>query len=336
MGTSAVIGGGAWGTALALQRAGHGDLVRVWAYEASVVEDINSLRENRTFLPGVSLPENLTATGSLPEALSAADLVFIVCPSHVMRPLMRDAAAHVPPGVPLISAAKGIENETLMVMSEVLEDVLPRALHPMLTFLSGPSFAKEVAHGMPTAVCVAARDEDVAVRVQETISTSTFRVYTSNDVIGVELGGALKNVLAIAAGAADGLGFGMNTSAALITRGLAEMSRLALKRGANPMTLAGLAGMGDLVLTCNGSLSRNRLVGQKLGQGLSLDQIVSEMRQVAEGVKTAKAAHLLAQREGVELPICTAVYRMLYEGLSPRAAVSELMSRSLKKEMHGL
>jgi glycerol-3-phosphate dehydrogenase (NAD(P)+) len=328
-----VIGSGAWGTALGHMVAQQGAQVTAWAFEPEVVDEINRHHENQTFLPGFPLPPSYRATGDLQEALHGAELVLVVCPSHVMRGVMRAAAPHLPPEVPVVSATKGIENETLMTMSEVLEDVLPVAFHPMLAFLSGPSFAKEVAQQLPTAVSVAARYERVAARVQGLMSAPYFRIYTSTDVTGVELGGALKNVLAIAAGAADGLGLGYNTVTALITRGLAEINRLAIKRGANPLTLAGLAGMGDLVLTCMGGLSRNRMVGQKLGQGLTLDEITRDMRQVAEGVRTARSAHLLALREEVEMPITAQVYRMLYEGVTAEAAVTALMSRSLKREL---
>jgi len=328
-----VIGAGAWGTALAHLRASAGDEVTVWAHETQVVEDINERHENRTFLPGVRLPESLRATGELEAAVADRDLVLIVCPSHVMRPVMQRAAPHLPEGVPLVSAAKGIENDSLMTMCEVLEAVLPIGHHPMLAFLSGPSFAKELVKAMPTAVCVAARFERVAMDVQRMMAAPYMRLYTSTDVVGVELGGALKNVMAIAAGAASGLGFGYNTITALITRGLAEMSRLAVRRGANPLTLSGLSGMGDLVLTCMGGLSRNRMVGEKLGQGMTLDEIVHDMKQVAEGVKTAKSVHSLALREEVDMPICTVVYQMLYEGLPAKEAVASLMSRSQKREI---
>ena len=329
----AVIGAGAWGTALAHLRATAGDDVTIWAHEPEVVAQINEAHENRTFLPGVPLPEHLRASNDFAEALNGAELVLLVCPSHVMRPVMKEAAEHLPKEVPIVSAAKGIENESLMTMSEVLEEVLPIAYHPMLAYLSGPSFAKELVERMPTAVCVAARFERVAASAQQTLAAPYMRLYTSTDVVGVELGGALKNVMAIAAGAASGLGFGYNTTTALITRGLAEMSRLGVRRGANPLTMSGLSGMGDLVLTCMGGLSRNRMVGEKLGQGMTLDAITRDMKQVAEGVKTAKSVYELARREEVEMPICTVVYRMLYEGLPAAEAVDTLMSRKLKKEI---
>lgn len=328
-----VIGSGAWGTALGHLMAEQGAHVTAWAFESEVVEQINTAHENQTFLPGFPLPETYRATSDLAQALAGTELVLVVCPSHVMRTVMGAAAPHLPAGVPVVSAAKGIENESLMTMSEVLEDVLPIAHHPMLAFLSGPSFAKEVGQKLPTAVSVAARYERVAQQVQAMMAAPYFRIYTSTDVVGIELGGALKNVMAIAAGAADGLGFGYNTVTALITRGLAEVNRLAIRRGANPLTLAGLSGMGDLVLTCMGGLSRNRMVGQKLGQGMTLDEITRDMKQVAEGVKTARSAFRLAQREGVEMPITETVFRMLYEDLPPKHAVGALMGRSLKKEI---
>ena len=329
----AVIGAGAWGTALGHLMAHRGESVTAWAYESEVVAEINDFHENRSFLPGIALPDSFRATSDLAEAVSGRDLVLVVAPSHVLRKVMTEAAPHLPRSAPIVTASKGIENETLMMMSELLEDVLPEALHPNLAFLSGPSFALEVARKLPTAVSVAARDEELADRVQAMIAAPYFRTYSSTDVIGVELGGALKNVMAIAAGACDGLGFGYNTATALITRGLAEMNRLATKRGAHPLTLAGLSGMGDLVLTCMGGLSRNRQVGQKLGQGLSIEEITRDMKQVAEGVRTARSAHLLAEREGVEMPITAQVHAMLYEGVPASHAVEALMSRSLKREL---
>ncbi|HUU02316.1 MAG TPA: NAD(P)H-dependent glycerol-3-phosphate dehydrogenase [Myxococcota bacterium] len=329
-----VIGAGAWGTALAHLMSDKSDDVIIWAFEPEVVSEINNDHENKTYLPGIELPENLRASADLPECLAGRDLILSVVPSHVVRKVLTAAARHIPPGVPIVSASKGIENDTMMTMSEVLEDVLPIAAHPMLAFLSGPSFAREVGLRFPTAVSVAARFEKVAGSVQEMMSGAAFRVYTTTDVTGVELGGALKNVIAIASGAADGLGLGTNTIAALITRGLAEITRLAIKMGANPLTLSGLSGMGDLVLTCWGGLSRNRTVGQKLGQGMKMEEILKDMRQVAEGVKTAKSVHFLARREQIEMPIVEIVYRMIYEDLPAQDALVGLMSRSLKKEIY--
>ncbi len=327
-----VIGAGAWGTALGHLMATQDCEVVIWAYEPEVVEEINQRHENQTYFPGVDLPDNFRATSQLAECLEGRELVFCVAPSHAVRSVMTQAAPHLPEGVPIISASKGIENQTLMTMSEVLEDVLPIVFHPMLAFLSGPTFAREVAQNSPSLASVAARFERVAEDVQQKVSSLTFRLYTSTDVVGVELGGALKNVIAIAAGAADGLGLGTNTIAALITRGLAEITRLAVKKGANPLTLAGLSGMGDLVLTCTGPLSRNRTVGVRLGRGESLASILKEMSAVAEGVKTAQAAHDLAQREGVEMPITSEVRAILVEGRDPREALWSLMQRGPKPE----
>ena len=334
LGKTTVVGAGAWGTALACLLAEISREVWLWAYEPEVVEDINHRRQNQLYLPQIELPTNLRASGDFSEALVGGELVLMVVPSHVLRQVARQAAEHLPAGVPLVCATKGIENDTLLTPAEILEEVLPIVYHPMLAFLSGPSFAREVARRQPTAVSVAARFEKVAERVQQLMSTSYFRIYTTTDVMGVELGGALKNVIAIAAGAADGLGLGSNAVAALVTRGLAEISRLAVKRGANPLTLSGLSGMGDLVLTCYGELSRNRMVGQKLGRGERASAITSGMRQVAEGVRTSFSVHQLAQREGVEMPICEVVYRMLYQDLEARQAVASLMGRSLKREIY--
>jgi glycerol-3-phosphate dehydrogenase (NAD(P)+) len=313
--------------------ASKGDDVKLWAYEEEVVEQINADHENVTYLPDIALPKNLVATNAMAEAVADAELVLSVAPSHVTRKVITDVAPHLPEGIPIVCASKGIEQGTLMTMCEVLEDVLPLVYHPMLAFLSGPSFARELASMQPTVVSVASRFERVAEQVQRLTASMYFRSYTTTDVVGVELGGSLKNVIAIATGAASGLGLGTNARAALITRGLAEVTRLAVAKGANPLTLSGLSGVGDLVLTCTGGLSRNRMVGEKLGQGLKLDAIVHDMRQVAEGVRTAKSAYDLAQREEVDMPITTMVYRMLYEDLPIHEAVIGLMGRSLKKEI---
>ena len=328
---SAVIGGGSWGTALAYVLA-EGGPVKMWAREADVVEGINRDHRNPKYQKDIELPAHLEASTDLHEALEYAELVCVVVPSHAMRDVMGRAAAALRPGVPIVSASKGIENETLLTMDEVLTDVLPRSLRADLAFLSGPSFARETLQRMATAVTVAARFHDTAQRVQQAFSTDWFRVYTTEDVTGVELGGSLKNVVAIAAGVADGLGLGHNSRAALLTRGLAEITRLAVKRGGNPLTLSGLAGMGDLVLTCTGGLSRNRHVGVELGRGRSLEEILGEMDQVAEGVKTSHSAHHLALRERVEMPITRAVYEVLYEGKSVRRMLADLMGRELKRE----
>jgi glycerol-3-phosphate dehydrogenase (NAD(P)+) len=328
----AVIGGGSWGTALAgvLGRKGH--RVAVWAHDPEVAASLRERKANERYLPGIVLEGEVTGTTSLAEALEGAELVVAVSPSHVTRAVMAGAVPHLPPNVPIVCATKGIETDTLMTMSEVLEDVLPPERHPYVAFLSGPSFAVEVARGLPTAVVVAARWERIAKIVQQAFSVPFFRVYTSPEVGGVELGGALKNVVAIAAGVADGLGYGHNARSGLITRGLAEIGRLAVRRGAHPMTLSGLAGMGDLVLTCTGELSRNRQVGLRLGQGERIEPILASMRQVAEGVRTAQSAHALALKMGVEMPITDAVYATLYEGVTAPEAVQALLARELKAE----
>ena len=329
---AAVIGLGAFGTALANTLASRCDEVRAWAREQAVVDAINGPRENRTYLPGIPVSPRVRATLSLEEALSGAELVVFATPSHVMRDVVRKALPHLPEHVPLLTVAKGIENETLMTMTQLLEDCLPEKYHPSIAILSGPSFAKEMAAGMPTVVTVASHFEKVAQKVQAALQTESFRTYTSIDVIGVEMGGALKNVIAIAAGMSDGLGFGLNARSALITRGLAEISRIAVRMGANHLTLMGLSGLGDLVLTCTGDLSRNRRVGMELGKGRALEQVLADMTQVAEGVKTALSARDLSRKVGVELPICDQVHAIMYEGKSPRRAVVELMTRAPKRE----
>jgi len=328
----AVIGAGSWGTTLADLLARKGNQVTLWAYEADLVERMSANRVNDLYLPDTVLHENLAFSSDLPQTVTDREVVLLVPPSQVMAGLIRIAAPHFSEDVLIISASKGIETETLRMMSEVLEDELPAARHEGLTFLSGPSFAKEVAAGMPTAVVVASRDPQQVLRAQQIMSTESFRTYTNNDIIGVELGGALKNVIALAAGVADGLGFGYNSRAALITRGLAEITRLGIAKGARPDTFAGLAGMGDLVLTCTGDLSRNRSVGIELGRGRSLEEIMSGMNMVAEGVKTTLSTYRLAVKLGVEVPITEQMYRILYEGKPPRQAVSDLMARDIKGE----
>jgi glycerol-3-phosphate dehydrogenase (NAD(P)+) len=328
-----VLGAGSWGTALASLLAGKGYTVTSWDKEHSVLEDIKRNHRNERYLPGAVLPANLHATRDIQKALEGAELVVLAVPSHAVRQVTIEAKRHVHAGMPLVCVAKGIELETLMTMSEVMEDVLPVPLHPYVAILSGPSFAKEVARGLPTAVTVAARWERIAKQVQDAFHTKTFRPYTSGDVVGCEIGGCVKNVVAIAAGTSDGLGFGANALAALITRGLAEITRLAVRKGANPLTLSGLSGLGDLVLTCSSDLSRNRTVGRGLAAGKTADEIQQEIGQVAEGVRNAKSARELAKRLGVEMPITETVYRVLYEGVSPRDAVTALMRRETKPEI---
>jgi glycerol-3-phosphate dehydrogenase (NAD(P)+) len=330
-----VIGAGSWGTALALVLARKGFTVKIWSHTQGVADEINIGRENASYLPGHTIPDNLSATSDLEEVCRYQDMMVLVAPSHVTRDVMTDAAPYLREHIPIVSATKGIENDTLETIHEVLEDVLPFRYHPYLSYLSGPSFAKEVAEGVPTAVVIAAYGEKLAMAVQHAFNTPLFRCYRTNDVVGVEIGGSLKNVIAIAAGAADGMGFGHNARAGLITRGLAEISRMAVARGANPLTLAGLAGMGDLVLTCTGGLSRNRTVGTQLGQGRDIDDILADMKMVAEGVKTAKSVHDLAAKMHVEMPICESVYQVIYEKKSPHQALVDLMSRELKRESFG-
>jgi len=327
-----VIGGGSWGTALASVLGNNGHEVVIWSFEQDVAEAIAARRENPKYMPGVQLPQSVTATHDLPRSLAGAELVLAVNPSHVTRPVMRQALPSLPKATPIVTATKGIENDTLLTMHEVLEDVLPPEMHPYLVCLSGPSFAKETMLKMPTAVVVASPWEKIAQKVQRWFSNDYFRVYTSNDVVGVELGGSLKNVCAIAAGISDGMGFGNNTRAAIMTRGLAELVRLAVRKGANPITLSGLAGMGDLVLTCTGELSRNRTVGLALGRGQKLTDVLAGMTQVAEGVRTAKSVHDLSRKLGVDMPLHDAVYRILYEDLPAKTALQLLTARELKSE----
>ncbi|TLM66591.1 MAG: NAD(P)-dependent glycerol-3-phosphate dehydrogenase [Deltaproteobacteria bacterium] len=328
----AVIGAGSWGTALANLLARKGLDVCLWAYERELVERMGASRVNDLFLPGIQLEARLAVTNDLAAAVGGRDVVVLVSPSQVMRRVVEQLRPHLAGDCLLVSAAKGIENETLMLMSEVLEEVLGPAVAGRCAYLSGPSFAREVAEGLPTAVAVAAADSSVARTVQELFRTDYFRVYTNPDVIGTELGGALKNVIALAAGVSDGLGFGHNARAALINRGLVEMARLGMAKGAEAETFAGLAGMGDLVLTCTGDLSRNRTVGVELGKGRKLADILAGMRMVAEGVKTTLSAWQLAQKLGVVMPITEQMYQILYQEKDPRQAVSELMMRQQRAE----
>jgi glycerol-3-phosphate dehydrogenase (NAD(P)+) len=328
----AVLGAGAWGTALAKVLADKQNPTLMWSHRPDLAVAINETHVNERYLPTARLPPNLRATGDLEEALHGAELVVVVGPSHALREVVRQAKPYIPESALICSATKGIENDSLMLMSDVLMDVLGHSAQPRLTYLSGPSFAKEVAAGQPTAVVMAGTSESETHAVQRAFATDRLRVYSSDDVVGVETGGALKNVVAIAAGAADGLGFGHNARAGVITRGLAEIARLAMTRGANPLTVAGLSGMGDLVLTCTGELSRNRTVGYEMGRGRTLEDVLAHLGHVAEGVKTAKSAYDLGKKLGVELPITTEVYKVLYEKKSPLAAVEDLMNRELRRE----
>ena len=327
-----IIGAGAWGTALAKHLAGKGLEVRLWAYEHDVVRAINATHENPIFLKGVSLPKSLVATSSLADAIEGCDGILFVVPSHVARSVLQNLASCLSDPIPLISATKGIEEVTAKLMTQVMEDVLPLSLHRSIMALSGPSFATELSAGQPTAVCLAGQDEGLVRRFQSTLMTSAFRVYADVDVIGVQLGGALKNVMALAAGVVDGLGLGLNARAALITRGLAEIVRLGVSMGADPRTFYGLSGVGDLVLTCTGTLSRNHTVGVRLSRGEKLDTILGGMQAVAEGVRTAHAALGLARRHGVEMPITEEINAVLFKNKSCRKAVSDLMEREAKPE----
>lgn len=327
-----IIGAGNWGTALAITLARKGHPITLWAYEREVVESIRCRHENELYMPGIKIPLDVVATGHPGEAVGGAEIVLFVTPSHVLRALMVRFLPHLKPDMVFVSATKGIDTEPLMRMSEVILTTLRPRFEPALCVLSGPSFAKEVALGDPTAVVVASEDRELAALVQREFSSATFRLYTSTDVAGVEMGGAMKNVIAIAAGVVGGLGLGHNPTAALITRGLAEMTRLACACGARRETLAGLAGLGDLALTCTGDLSRNRKVGIELGKGRKLDEIVNSMRTVAEGVKTTRAILALAQRHGIEVPITLQAHRILEGEVSPREAIRELMERALREE----
>jgi glycerol-3-phosphate dehydrogenase (NAD(P)+) len=325
----AVLGAGSWGTTLAALLAAKGESVRLWAYEPEVVEAVNRDHENGWFLPGVTLPASLTATADPVETVRGARVVLSASPSHAVRAVAARVASAVAPGALVVSATKGIETDTLALMSQVYQDTVPGS---RFVVLSGPSFALEVAQGQPTAVVAAAHEPAAAVEVQRLFATPAFRVYSGADVIGVELAGALKNVIAIAAGILEGLGLGHNPRAALITRGLAEITRLGVAMGADPLTFAGLAGMGDLVLTTTGSLSRNRALGVAIGQGDTLERYRAAHRTVAEGANTSRAGAALGRRHGVELPIIGKVCEVLFEGKPAREAVPELMERELKAE----
>ena len=327
-----VIGAGSWGTTLADLLAKKGHDVVLWAYEPELVAEMTTTRENDPYLPGITLSPRLAFTNDLAAAVTGKELLLFVTPSQVTRRVLTQMLPFCPADALIVSASKGVEVDTERLVSQIYEEILPAELYRRFSVLSGPSFAREVAKEMPTAVVAAAADPAVAREVQQVFSCGYFRVYTNSDVIGVELGGAIKNVIAIAAGISDGLGFGYNTRAALITRGLAEITRLGVALGARTETFAGLAGMGDLVLTCTGDLSRNRTVGMQLGEGRRLPEILADMRMVAEGVKTAESTRRLAQRLGVDMPIIEQVYLVLYEEKPARAAVMELMARDPKAE----
>ncbi len=327
-----VVGAGSWGTALATVLSKKGHEVCLWAFEPEVAEQITRGHENVSYLSGIALPENLRSTANLATALEGAEIVVSVSPAQVVRAVMAEAAPFIDDHALIVSASKGIETSTLHRMDEVMSEVLSPAQIEGFTVLSGPSFALEVAREIPTAVVAASGNPAAALAVQDLFQTDYFRVYTGSDVIGVELGGALKNVIALGAGVAAGLQCGHNTLAALVTRGLAEMRRLGVAMGAHASTFSGLAGMGDLFLTCTGTLSRNRTVGYRLGQGEALDTILGEMSAVAEGVATANAVHDLAARYGVDMPIAEEVFGILTQGTDPGRAVKNLMQRDPKPE----
>lgn len=330
-----VIGGGSWGTALARLLAGLENDVTLWFHNAAVEREAAARRENTVYLPGFPFPDSLRTTSRVEEAVHGAELLVAACPSHVMREVMGQAVPHAAPGVLIASASKGIEAETLKRMTQVLVDVFGIEQSPRIGTLSGPSFAREVAAGMPTAVTIAAPDASAAEVMQHAFSAPTFRVYRSTDVVGVEVGGAAKNVIAIAAGVCDGLGFGGSTRAALITRGVAEVARLVAKMGGDPRTASGLSGVGDLVLTCTGDLSRNRTVGLRLGRGETLQQILADMKMVAEGVKNSTTVAALAKRAGVEMPITEQIRQLLHEGKPAQRVVGDLLRREIKPEFWG-
>jgi len=327
-----IIGAGSWGTALAIIAARAGHKVTLWSRNAEVVSSINSLHVNPRYLSSAQIPESVSATGDHERSVNNASLVLLAAPSHAARELLGAIKAGLGERSIVVSVAKGIEIDSGLRISEVVADVLGEAFAERFVCLSGPSFAKEVVENHPTAIVAASRNEQSAKTIQAELSFSNLRIYTNKDVVGTELGGSVKNVMAIAAGMTSGLGYGSNSVAALITRGLAEITRLTLAEGGQIETLRGLAGLGDLVLTCTGNLSRNRFVGEQLGKGRQLDEITANMNEVAEGIKTSRAVKRLADKAGIEMPITNEVEAVLYRGKSAREAVTELMSRPLRAE----
>ena len=330
--TIGVVGAGAWGTALARHVAEKGLSVTLWAHEKEVVDAIQSRHENSPYLPTVRLPASLRATNDLTEAMRDADCLVFAVPSHAARSVLQQIAGSLARNVPVVSATKGIEEDSLKLITQIMEELLPPGMATRLLVLSGPSFATEVSREHPTALCLAGKDADLVKQIQSLLMTPAFRIYADDDPIGVQLGGALKNVMALAAGVVDGLSLGANARAALITRGLSEMIRLGMAMGADPRTFYGLSGVGDLVLTCTGALSRNHSVGVRLGKGERIEAILESMHAVAEGVRTAKAALGLARRHHVEMPIVQEVHNVLFSGKSCRQAVGDLMERHAKEE----
>ena len=331
----AVIGAGSWGTTVAAIVSAHASTV-LWGRNPTIVDDITGAHENRTYLPGIALPEALRATTDLADACAAANVVVMAVPSHGFRAVLCDAVDMIAPDTPIVSLSKGVEADTQFRMTQVMLDVLPEHRADRVAVLTGPNLPREVAEGQPAASVIACRDAALAVELQELFMSATFRVYTNPDVVGCEIAGALKNVIAIAAGISAGLGYGDNTQAGLITRGLAELTRLGVALGGEPLTFAGLAGLGDLVATCVSTHSRNRSVGVELGRGRPLDEIVTEMNMVAEGVRTTAAVLELAAGAQVEMPIAAMVGAVLYDGRRPADLVPELMLRQAKAELYGL
>lgn len=329
-----IIGGGSWGSAFALHLGRKNIPTKLWIREKDVYEETRRYKENRTFLAGSIFPSSVTFFNELGDSLEGTDVVFIAIPSKFCLEMYQYMARYLSSKHIIVSLTKGIEKETLKRMSELMEDIFSPSFKPNIVSLSGPSFAREVAESHPTAVVAASRDASLSKEIQRLVSNAYLRVYSSDDIVGVELAGALKNVIAISAGISDGLEFGSNSVAALITRGLAETTRLGIKLGAKMETFAGLAGIGDLVLTCTGKLSRNRYVGYELGKGKTLKEIVANMQMVAEGIDTTLSAQGLARREDVEMPICEQTYQILYHEKDPRTALQDLMSRKLKDELH--
>lgn len=327
-----IIGAGGWGIALAKLLADKGEQVTLWCHGQDNFQEIQRTRESSAYLAGITLPQAVRITRSLADAVADKFLIICAVPSHAVREVMARAAPHSFPESRIVCAAKGLEEDSLKTMGEVLSDVFGASQATRHAFLSGPTFALEVARGLPAAVTVAASSEKVAAEVQEILSTSNFRVYTARDVVGVQMGGVVKNIIAIAAGISDGLGLGQNARAALITRGLAEMTRLAVRMGADPLTLAGLPGLGDMILTCAGDLSRNRKVGLAIAHGQSLRDIAARTKTVAEGIRNTRSVFLLSRRIGVEMPIVEQMFCVLYEHKRASEAVRDLLLRSLKAE----
>jgi len=330
MGYISVIGAGSWGTALAYLLSDKGYEVTLWGHEKDLVEEMGRTRTNGTYLPEIRLPDDLRITNDIVEAIKEARYVIDAVPAQYTRSVFGEAASYLIDEAIIVSVAKGIERGTLQTVSSILNELL----HHTVAVLSGPSFAKEVIRKLPAAVTLATKDKNVGFVLQEIFNTNSFRVYTHDDIIGVELGGALKNVIAIAAGISDSLGFGNNSRASLITRGLAEMTRLGVAMGAEGRTFSGLSGIGDLVLTCTSPLSRNYTVGTKLGQGMTLKDILAQTKSVAEGVASAESVYQLSRKYGIEMPIIEQVYNVLYEGKNPFFAAKDLMDRSLKPEFY--